>query len=202
MLLWCLHDICPPPSPGVFPTPLPLQIPRPTSFERWMGRLFAVITAVPLPATKLMLLLPMRGMIPNRDPKVKMSFQLHSLGKNDAAKGKPQTEKPKWRKWSRVCQNTDRISNSAIFDTPDCRADRHHGGKLWYFSLCLTKLILVFFLAWNHRCMCGLHWILAKPVKPKWNISLQVASEELIDAIYHHQIVYPCQMWNWYTAET
>ena len=200
MLLWCLHDICPP-SPGVFPTPLPLQIPRPTSFERWMGRLFAVITAVPFASS--------HGDAAHArydtqtDPKVKMSFQLHSLGKNDAAKGKPQTEKPKWRKWSRVCQNTDRISNSAIFDTPDCRADRHHGGKLWYFPFCLTKLILEFFLAWNHRCMCGLHWILAKPVKPKWNISLQVASEELIDAIiYHHQIVYPCQMWNWYTAET
>ena len=161
MLLWCLHDICPP-SPGVFPTPLPLQIPRPTSFERWMGRLFAVITAVPLPATKLMLLLPMRGMIPNRDPKVKMSFQLHSLGKNDAAKGKPQTEKPKWRKWSRVCQNTDRISNSAIFDTPDCRADRHHGGKLWYFPLCLTKLILVFFFSLKS----SMHvWITLNPCK-------------------------------------
>ena len=74
------------------------------------------------------------------------------------------------------------------------------GSDIFFFNF--TKLIFVFFLAWNHRCMCGLHWILAKPVKPKWNISLQVASEELIDAIYHHQIVYPCQMWNWYTAET
>ena len=132
--------ICPP-SPGVFPTPpLPLLIPRPTSFERWMGRLFAVITAVPFASS--------HGDAAHArydtqtDPKVKMSFQLHSLGKNDAAKGKPQTEKQKykWRKWSWVCQNTDRISNSAVFDTPDCWADGHHGGKRRYFLLYKTKL--------------------------------------------------------------
>ena len=64
-----------------------------------------------------------------------------------------------------------------------------------FFRLYKRHLWRLFLIsAWNYRCMCGLHWILAKPVKPKWN-SLQVAKErELINDIYH-QIVYTCQTW-------
>ena len=67
--------------------------------------------------------------------KVKMSFELHSLGKNDATKGKPQAEKyrrmRKSARFNRVCQNPDRISNFAIFDTSDCWADRYYGGEFY-----------------------------------------------------------------------